>query len=420
MKTLKIIILLIAAALIVAGCNKDDEKDIVPDTGINAFYIDGIEYPISKGTIHYFTENGPDFGYVYIISLFSDNLYFDGENATGTGYFINMPIYSQHADILQGDVFRSNNKLTDTDAYECVAVLDYDAATEAFSGVYHTDKGSLTVQRNGDEFELILTQASANRIRGLEDFDILSSNHTMMFYFKGSLVEFELEFEAECELDMESVDFSFGIDYEHPEKYLEPGEQSDLKAIYVDEVRAAIGTYLNDINGVLKVCHWVNQNFTFENAGGSMVGKENVNELYEGKTLYGCHTSALMISSLLRKLRFPALLVETADVDWAYRYINGETKAFAGHVMSEVFVGGKWILLDNNCSYVDDYDYLNPYISTQDPNESGLFVFTKGVDSWAYGLNDISFSHAHLISFVEHISCYEELFYTVNYNWKSE
>lgn len=197
MKTFKIIILLIAAALLFAGCNKDNEEDLLPDKGINAFYIDGTEYGISKGTFHYLSDNGPEFGYVYIISLLSDDLYFDGETISGAGHFISIAMYSEYADILKGDAFRSSNKPTDTDAYECVIVLGYDAATEEFSGVYHNEKGTLSIQLIGDEFELTLSQSPGNRIRGLEDFDILSSNHNMMFYYKGPLKEYELEFEDE-------------------------------------------------------------------------------------------------------------------------------------------------------------------------------------------------------------------------------
>jgi len=69
----------------------------------------------------------------------------------------------------------------------------------------------------------------------------------------------------ECNIDIDSIDFSFGIDYYDKEKYLIPGE----------EVRSAIGTPGNDIEGILLVCHWINQNFTFDNAGGAMADLPN-------------------------------------------------------------------------------------------------------------------------------------------------
>ncbi len=66
-------------------------------------------------------------------------------------------------------------------------------------------------------------------------------------------------------------------------------------------------------------------------------------------------------------------MIETALVSWAYRYHNGTTTSFSGHVMSEVYVGNKWVLLDNDGSYVYDYDPLNPYINTR--NGDGYFVY---------------------------------------------
>ena len=40
-----------------------------------------------------------------------------------------------------------------------------------------------------------------------------------------------------CLYDMESYDYSCGIEYDHPAYYLEPGQQSDLDDTYVEEIR---------------------------------------------------------------------------------------------------------------------------------------------------------------------------------------
>ncbi|MEA3478540.1 MAG: hypothetical protein U9R60_10210, partial [Bacteroidota bacterium] len=174
----------------------------------------------------------------------------------------------------------------------------------------------------------------------------------------------------------------------------------------------------DNIDDVLEVCQWINQHFTFENAGGAMMGVNTVDELYEIKTFYGCHSLALIISSVLREFGFPVIMIETADVRWGYNYHAGDTDFFAGHVMSEVFLEDTWILLDNNCTYVDEYNPDNPFITDMYQANTGYFVFAKGIDIWDYSGKDDSFTHENLIFFADNIYCFEELFFTVNYTWK--
>ncbi len=222
-----------------------------------------------------------------------------------------------------------------------------------------------------------------------------------------------------CNLNMESYDYSFGIEYDNTELYLTPGTQSDLDNEYLIEIINTLGMseYSTlSISGIKMVCNWFNQNFTFTNAGGSMIGKKTVNELYESKTFYGCHSAALVISSVLREFGFPTVMIETASIGWAYNYYNGNAQSFLGHVMTEVYVLDKWILLDNNGTYVEDYDCLNPYISTRD--NKGLFTYAKGIDIWDYGVLDVSDTHSMMINFSDNIGCFEDEFNSVNYFWE--
>ena len=226
-----------------------------------------------------------------------------------------------------------------------------------------------------------------------------------------------------CALNMENYDYSFGIDYDNPEKYLVPGEQSDLNDTYLEEIRSIIGTPEQSIEGIRIVCNWFNSNFTFSNAGGSMIGKKTVDELYESKTFYGCHSAALIISSVLREFGFPAVMIETASIVWANEYNDGTSQGFAGHVMTEVYVSDKWILPDNNCTYVVNYDCMNPFISMKDLNydyyKQGMFIYAKGIDMWDYGVFDESDTHEKMINFAENIVCFRDKFDSVNYTWSN-
>ena len=177
-----------------------------------------------------------------------------------------------------------------------------------------------------------------------------------------------------------------------------------------------MGAPLDNMAYVLEICQWINQNFTFENAGGAMIGIPTIDELFESRTFYGCHSQALLVSGILRELGFPAVMIETFDIQWAYDYHAGKTDSFAGHVMSEIFVEDKWILLDNDGSYVDEYEYSDPFISTRFTSK-GLFVFAKGLDTWDYSGKDESFTHERLIFFSDNIYCFEDMFNTVDYDW---
>ena len=148
-----------------------------------------------------------------------------------------------------------------------------------------------------------------------------------------------------------------------------------------------------------------------------MAGSNTVDELYEIKTFYGCHSLALIISSVLREFGFPAIMIETADIQWGYDYHAGTVQHFSGHVMSEVFVGDRWILLDNNCTYVEEYDFKNPFIPIMHHPTNAYFVFAKGVDIWDYSAKNDSFTQDKLVFFAENIYCFEEMFNTVSYNW---
>ena len=59
-----------------------------------------------------------------------------------------------------------------------------------------------------------------------------------------------------CTLNMENYDYSYGIEYDKPEKYLVPGEQSDLDSIYFEEIRSITGTPEQDIAGIKTICNF--------------------------------------------------------------------------------------------------------------------------------------------------------------------
>jgi hypothetical protein len=222
---------------------------------------------------------------------------------------------------------------------------------------------------------------------------------------------------SDCPIDMKTFDLSFGIDYEHPLIYLSPGDQSALSDSLFSEIRLLINDVSPTIKGVRDLSRWIQNNFRFDNAGGSMIGLKTADELYAERTLYGCHSNALAQASLFRRYNIPAVMIETASTQWIDDYNNHLTQSYAGHVMVEAYVEDQWILVENNGTYVDNYDPYNPYISYHYQSD-GLLTYAKGLDMWDYGVYSNTDTHNKMIATAGIVDCFEEYIGSNNYNWK--
>jgi hypothetical protein len=110
----------------------------------------------------------------------------------------------------------------------------------------------------------------------------------------------------------------------------------------------------------------------------------------EEKVLSGCHDHGLVLVSILRKYGFPAIMVDTAGIQWALDYNENKQNGFKGHVFIEVYVRNKWILINSTSGkYVQNYEPLNPVITMPDTAESkGYYALFKGLDPAGYGIRD--------------------------------
>jgi len=179
---------------------------------------------------------------------------------------------------------------------------------------------------------------------------------------------------------------AFGIDYSQPGKFLAQGEQTRLSnRSSIDALRGKP----QSIAHLGEIYFWIARGFSSYAAGGANIGKMTTDQLFVERRLSGCHDWALVYASIARDLGYPAVMIDTAGVSWAKRFRAGEKGGYVGHVFVEVFVAGKWVLVDStNNWYVDDgYDPANAFIPLKMGSETeGLFVMRKGVDTWGYGI----------------------------------
>ena len=185
---------------------------------------------------------------------------------------------------------------------------------------------------------------------------------------------------------------AFDIDYAHPEQYLAQGEQSQisdpavLDSLRSDEQSLA---HLGDIY------RWLKREFEAYRAGGQTIGVVTVDQLLAERRLGGCHDHGLVYAAVARELGYPAVMVRTVSIAWVEGFQAGEEGPHVGHVFVEVYLDGKWVLIDStNGWYVEDgYDPTDPVIplkgSIAGSSEEiyGFYVERKGLDTWDFGIH---------------------------------
>ncbi len=185
---------------------------------------------------------------------------------------------------------------------------------------------------------------------------------------------------------------AFGIDYGQPDKYLEQGEQTALAD------RTVMGVLLQRKPGwaqVAEIFGWLRHEFKSSAGGGVAIGVSTTEQLLKTRVMTGCHDWALVYASFARALGYPTVVVDAASIPWMKQAQSGKKGAYSGHVFVEVYVAGKWILIDStNGWYVEkDYDPASPVLPIKAgfPGETddlyGFYVMRKGIDTRGYGIH---------------------------------
>jgi len=185
---------------------------------------------------------------------------------------------------------------------------------------------------------------------------------------------------------------AFGIDYANPEKYLTPGEQTSISS---PEVIDHLRSDQKSISHLKSVYLWKEREFETYSAGGATIGVVTVDEILEERRLGGCNDHALLFIAVVRALGYPAVFVNTNSIAWMELYQIGKSKGYIGHIFAEVYVDGKWVLIDSTGGYYieEGYDPTNPVIPLKgaiagsSEEVYGFYVINKGIDEWDLGIH---------------------------------
>jgi len=149
--------------------------------------------------------------------------------------------------------------------------------------------------------------------------------------------------------------------------------------------------YNNNIKKIGKVHNWVKENFQKYRGGGRMVAKKSAQQLYDERKLSGCNDWGLLQTAILRSLNFPVVFMNAANINWAKEYKEDPSNPpeFSGHTFLEIYVKGRWILMDSTTGqWIEDYDFNDPVLHIH-KKRGGYFVYQKGLDHWTMGIKSI-------------------------------
>jgi hypothetical protein len=192
---------------------------------------------------------------------------------------------------------------------------------------------------------------------------------------------------------------AFGIDYANPEQYLDPGDQTRISS---PEMLDQLRSNTKSLSHLRRIFLWKRKKFENYSAGGATIGVVTIDQLLEERRLGGCNDHGLVFASVVRESGYPAVMVFTASIAWMELFQADEAEQYIGHVFVEVYLDGKWVLIDStNGHYVEeDYDPANPVIPLKgaiagsSEEVYGFYVTHKGIDQWDLGIHSRSDRYA--------------------------
>jgi hypothetical protein len=188
------------------------------------------------------------------------------------------------------------------------------------------------------------------------------------------------------------------VDHSDPWVFARPTPQTQLSQEIIEELNLLFPGD-NTIEKIGEVYSWVRGNFDKYRGGGRMVAKQSAQQLFNGRKLSGCNDWGLLQTAILRSLKYPVVFMNAVNIQWAKEYRKNISKGFSGHTFLEIYVKGRWILMDPTSGhYIEDYDFSDPVLHIH-KKRGGFFVYQKGLDQWSMGVKSIENNEKIMIEF---------------------
>ncbi len=160
--------------------------------------------------------------------------------------------------------------------------------------------------------------------------------------------------------------------------YAKPGDYLGLDASFGDPERiraiAAPLTASRPERSLAAIGRWISANLRYDDKAA--YAWRDCGAIVDSKAYGGCADHALLFGALARAAGIPTVWVKTMDADWIREFrAAGSCTSWRGHVFLEVYLDGRWRLLDAQEPRIyDDYrtdERLLP---------GGRFAYDKGGD----------------------------------------
>lgn len=133
------------------------------------------------------------------------------------------------------------------------------------------------------------------------------------------------------------------IDYTTPTKYLEIPSSLGSRAEITTRAFNLKGD--SDVATIRNILNWMDRNLKYN--GDKAYAWRNYDDVIREKTYGGCADQGIVCGVLLKAAGIPAIWVKTMDVPWIWDFKKGRPfNSWSGHVFLELYVDGKWMLLD--------------------------------------------------------------------------
>jgi hypothetical protein len=162
------------------------------------------------------------------------------------------------------------------------------------------------------------------------------------------------------------------IDYSAPESYLEIAETLGDRERIMKQALKLKGR--DDQATVRRVMEWMDTELSYD--ADKAYTWRNFDDVVREGCYGGCADQGIACGVLLKALGIPTVWVKTMDVSWIWDFKKGRPyKSWSGHVFLEIYLDGKWVLLDPGAKLI--YPDYSPKARILPGNR---FAYDKGSD----------------------------------------
>jgi len=172
-------------------------------------------------------------------------------------------------------------------------------------------------------------------------------------------------------------------DYAHPEKYLRQDAQTQRTPLILKIAR----TISNGKNSqaLAEICAAIHNRTHYERPPYAPLFVSSADDILSRGYVTGCTNFAIAFATLARAKGIPAIVIDSAQVDWAKK--GASLESVSGHFFAEVFVNDKWLLVDPTVGVLyPGYNPKNPCLPKR------YYAFAKGLSVIDMGIRS---DHAH-------------------------